>query len=83
MGLSLLNGFHIEVLGPPNPSGCLLQYANVSNGAQGEVFISRHLTCAGDGSKTQEIKFVVKGNETVVYCTDSEAIDDGQYPPFL
>jgi hypothetical protein len=85
MGLSSLNGNRTEVLGPPLPAGCALHYANVSNGAQGVVLVSRHLTCDTDAAearrrrgstertstKVQVVRFSVAGNASVVDCTDS------------
>ena len=68
------------IAGPPVPAGCQLRYANVTNGAQGVVLVTRHLACTAEGDpSTQEIRFAVKGNDTTIECYDSaEAASDGR-----
>ena len=73
-GLAVLDGDRTEVTGPPLPAGCVLRSANVTNGAQGEVLVSRMLSCAGGArQESQEILFRVAANATSVECTDSAA----------
>eukprot|EP01046_Picozoa_sp_COSAG06_P046471 COSAG06_NODE_6585_length_2867_cov_1.705564_2_plen_586_part_00 len=89
-GLSVLNGNRTEVLGPAIPRGCSLLFANVSAlllppGSEPEVTgvtVHREVQCDDGVSgattrKQQEIRFVVRGNATVIECSDSAAPAQG------